>query len=208
MAMWSRNGRDLLRQSSSSIERNRYHRQRLLGGFFGNYVIKTKQSDVMEVNRHCWLMFALRLSLMVKHCLIFVALVFTYGCDAQLSSTNAARGRPIQIKLEESKAKTDSPKKSVALTGFAGEPVELRCLASSFPIETGMRVNIRFIVNINGKRMTAAVGVGSMRRSEGGVDELVFPLRLPAKPGLYRLEIFQNQALLLTGDFRIEQPAE
>ena len=145
---------------------------------------------------------------MVKHFLIFVALFFTYGCEAQRSSTNAARGRPIQIELEESKAKTDSPKKSIALTGVAGEPVELRCLASLFPIETGMRVNIRLIVSINGKRTTAAVGVGNMRRSEGDVDELVFPLRLPAKPGLYRLEISQNQALLLTGDFRTEKPSE
>jgi hypothetical protein len=33
-------------------------------------------------------------------------------------------------------------------------------------------------------------------------------LRLPAKPGLYQLEISQNQALLLAGDFRVVKAPE
>jgi hypothetical protein len=75
-------------------------------------------------------------------------------------------------------------------------------------LETGKRVNVRLIVRINGKRTTAAVGVGDMRRSDGDVEELAFPLRLPAKPGLYQLEISQNQALLLAGDFRVVKAPE
>jgi hypothetical protein len=169
---------------------------------------RLKQSDDMQMNLLSFLLFELRFRRILKYLLIVTPFVYTYECKAEPPGTKLAGARSIQIKLEETKTTTEAPKKSIPLSGSAGELTELRCLASLLTLETGKRVNVRLIVRINGKRTTAAVGVGDMRRSDGDVEELAFPLRLPAKPGLYQLEISQNQALLLAGDFRVVKAPE
>lgn len=151
---------------------------------------------------------AFRSRLLLKFFFVVVASLFTCQCEADPPLARVASVRSIRIKLDESKTTTEIPKKSIPLSGSAGEFAELRCLASLLPLEAGKRVNVRFIIRINGKRTTAAVGFGEIKRSEGDLQELVIPLRLPAKPGLYRLEISQDKALLLAGDFRVVKPSE
>jgi hypothetical protein len=163
----------------------------------------------MDANTMYWPLrppFSFHVSAMLKSLLLAVAAFFVSGCRSE-PRTVVASVRSIEIKLAEPTV-ADTLKESIALSGSPGEPIELRCPASLFPLEAGKRATVRLIAEVKGKPVTSAVGVGEIKQSKKGVDELVFALRLPAKPGQHRMEISQDQVLLLKGDFRIVKPAE
>ena len=143
---------------------------------------------------------------MMRSVLIVAVAFFVSGCESELQ-TWAASVRSFEIKLAEP-ASPVIPKKSLELSGSPGEAIELRMPASMLPLEEGMRTSVRLVFDIKGKPVTSAVGFGEIKRSKSDVDELVFALRLPAEPRLYRMEIIQNQVVLLKGDFQIVKPAK
>lgn len=135
-------------------------------------------------------------------CLLFIA-PFGSAVFAEPEGPKAS-GRSIEIKLESPKS-TDGPMRAIKLVGFAGEPIELRCPASLVPLETGKRVMVRLIQDFKGKRISSAIGVGGIKNSKEDLEELFIPMKLPAKPGRYQMEVSQNQNVILKGDFEVKK---